>query len=153
MYFLLKSVYLYALSLWAGSMFFFTAVGAPLAFKALSEKEAGKYTGEVFPRYFTLGCIFGASSLASFYLLIRESMSLFSALNLLFLFLANIFVFLNGLFVVPKASQLKFEYYSSGEEILYEEFLKFHRLSMIFNVISLMLVLLSLGITSLYLTF
>ncbi len=153
MYLLLKSLYLYAISLWVGSMFFFSAIGAPLAFKAFSKEEAGKYTGMVFPRYFTLGYTFGAASLASFYLLVRQDMSLVSALNLFLLLLANLFTFINGLFVVPKASRLKFEYYSSKDEAYYSRFLKLHRVSMFLNVLSLMFGLLSLGITSLYLTF
>ncbi len=150
---ILKSLYLYAVSLWVGTLFFFTAVGAPLAFKVLSKEEAGKYTGAVFPRYFGLGYILGLLSLVSFYLLTKDNMTLISSVNLFLLLIMNLLNFLNGFFIVPRAGILKAEFYRSNDRSFYDRFLKLHAVSMALNGITVVLGLMVIGITSLYLTF
>ena len=149
----LKSLYLYSLTLWVGSMFFFTAVGAPAAFKIFKKVEAGKYTGSVFPKYFGIGYILGLAALVSFYLLTRDAMNIFSWLNLAFLLLMNIFNFINGLIITPKANLLKISFYQTGDKSYYDRFLKLHGVSMALNGLTLILGLFSVGLTSLYLTF
>jgi hypothetical protein len=134
-------------------MFFFTAVGAPAAFKVFKKEEAGKYTGSVFPKYFGLGYILGLTALVSFYLLTRDELNVFSWLNLVFLLLMNIFNFINGLVITPKAGLLKFRFYQTGDKSYYGRFLKLHGVSMVLNGLTLVLGLLSVGLTSLYLTF
>ncbi len=153
MIFLLKSIYLYSISLWVGALFFFTAVGAPLAFRVLPKEEAGKYTGAVFPKYFSLGYIFGILALLSFYLLVRGNLGVVSSVNLLILILMNLFNFINGLLIVPKAGILKAEFYMTKEKSLYDRFLKLHAVSMALNGVTVVLGLMSVGLTSLYLTF
>jgi hypothetical protein len=153
MFFLLKSLYIYSLSLWVGSVFFFSVVGAPMAFKVFPKEEAGKYTGSVFPKYFFLGYLFGALSLVSFYLLVKDNLGIFSSLNLVILALMNLFTVLNGAFIVPKAGILKAQFYRSQDEDYYSRFLKLHRVSVILNGITMILGLMALGLTSVYLTF
>ncbi len=152
MFFLLKSIYVYSVSLWVGSLFFFTAVGAPMAFKVFPKEEAGRYTGAVFPKYFFLGYLFGFAALVSYYFLVRDSLGVLSSLNLLTLVLMNLLTVVNGVFLVPKAGVLKAEYYRNGERTYYERFLKLHRVSVVLNGITLILGLMTLGITSIYLT-
>ena len=53
-------VYLLSLVCWLGGMVFFTALVAPIAFKALPMAEAGKLLSALFPRYYLLGYICGA---------------------------------------------------------------------------------------------
>jgi len=149
---ILKSLYLYSLCLWVGSMFFFTAVGAPLAFKALPKEDAGKYTGSVFPKYFGLGYIFGLVSLTSFYTLTKGVLSITSSLVLLLLLVMNILNAVNGLVVTPKASLLKAEFYRKKEDSYYNRFLKLHGISMALNAVTLTLGLMVIGVTSLYLS-
>ena len=153
MYFLLKSLYIYSISLWVGALFFFTVIGAPMAFKVLPKEEAGKYTGAVFPKYFGIGYIFGLTALLSFYLLTKSSLTAVGWLNLFLLLLMNLFNFVNGLVIVPKASLLKAEYYRKGDKSYYDSFLKLHGISMALNGLTLVLGLMALGITGLYLTF
>ncbi|WP_456435944.1 DUF4149 domain-containing protein [Thermovibrio ammonificans] len=153
MYFLLKSLYLYSVSLWVGSLFFFTVVGAPMAFKVLKKEEAGKYTGSVFPKYFGLGYLFGAAALVSFYLLTKGNLNAVSWLNLALLLLMNLLNFANGLFIVPKAGLLKASFYRTNDKSYYDKFLKFHAVSMVLNAVTLVLGLMVIGITALYLTF
>ncbi|WP_456456038.1 DUF4149 domain-containing protein [Thermovibrio sp.] len=153
MYFLLKSLYLYSISLWGGSLFFFTAIGAPLAFKVLPKEEAGKYTGAVFPKYFSLGYVLGSVALVSFYLLTKGSLTVVGWLNLLLILVANLLNFLNGLVIVPKASLLKADFYRTSNKELYNKFLKLHGVSMALNGVVLLLCLMVIGLTALYLTF
>ncbi len=150
---ILKSLYLYAVSLWVGALFFFTAIGAPLAFKVLKKEEAGKYTGAVFPKYFGIGYVFGVLALISFYLLTRENMTLISSINIAILLLMNLLNFINGLLIVPKAGILKAEFYRSNDRSYYDKFLKLHAISMALNGVTVILGLMVIGITSLYLTF
>ncbi len=150
---ILKSLYLYAVSLWVGALFFFTAIGAPLAFKVLKKEEAGRYTGAVFPKYFGIGYVFGVLALISFYLLTRENMTLISSINIAILLLMNLLNFINGLLIVPKAGILKAEFYRSNDRSYYDKFLKLHAISMALNGITVILGLMVIGITSLYLTF
>ncbi len=153
MYFLLKSIYLYSVSLWVGSLFFFTVIGAPLAFKILPKEEAGKYTGAVFPKYFSLGYILGTIALVSFYLLTKSSLTPIGWLNLLLLLVANLLNFINGLVIIPKASLLKADFYRTSNKELYNKFLKLHGISMALNGIVLLICLMVVGLTALYLTF
>ena len=153
MFFLIKSLYLYSLSLWVGSLFFFTAIGAPMAFKVLPKEDAGRYTGAVFPKYFSLGYVFGLTALISFYLLTKGNLSIISWINLVILLVMNSATLVNGLVIVPKASILKAKCYTSKEKKLYDKFLKLHGISMALNGLTLVLGLMSLGLTSLYLTF
>ncbi len=153
MFFFLKSLYLYSISLWVGALFFFTAVGAPLAFKVLPKEEAGKYTGAVFPKYFLIGYILGPASLFSFYLLVRDNLGIVSAINLIILLLMNLLNFVNGLIIVPKAGLLKAEFYRTKEKAFYDRFLKLHAVSMALNGMNVILGLMAVGLTSLYLTF
>lgn len=52
-----KWFYLLALSVWIGSIVFFTVVVAPAVFKTLPSEEAGKLQRAIFPRYYLLGII------------------------------------------------------------------------------------------------
>jgi hypothetical protein len=134
-------------------MFFFTVIGIPAAFKIFKKEEAGKYTGSVFPKYFGSGYILGLVTLVSFYLLTKDAMNIFSWLNLTFLLLMNIFNFINGLIITPKAGFLKVGFYQTGDKSYYDKFLKLHRVSMVLNGLTFTLGLFSIGLTSLYLTF
>jgi hypothetical protein len=124
-----------------------------MAFKVLPKEDAGKYTGAVFPKYFSLGYILGLTALISFYLLTRGNLSVISWLNLAILLVMNFLNFINGLLIVPKASLLKAKYYTSKDKSYYDTFLKLHGISMALNGLTLILGLMSLGLTSLYLTF
>ena len=57
-------VYLIALACWLGGMVFFTVVAAPVIFTLRPIAEAGKLLAGLFPRYYILGYIAGAISVA-----------------------------------------------------------------------------------------
>jgi len=54
---IVKWFYLVALSVWVGSMVFFTVVVAPTVFKTLGAEEAAKLQRVIFPRYYLVGII------------------------------------------------------------------------------------------------
>jgi len=52
-----KWFYLLALSVWIGSIVFFSAVVAPTVFKTLDSDAAAKLQRAIFPRYYMLGLL------------------------------------------------------------------------------------------------
>ena len=152
-YYILKSFYLYAISMWSGSAFFMTLFSAPAAFKVFKKEDAGKFTEFLLGKYFYLCFVLSFLSLVSFYLLTKNSLSFIPSINLFFITTAAILNFLKTFFLYPKLSKLKAAYYQTKIEEKYKDFLKLHKISVILNIVVLILTWLSLGITSLYLTF
>ncbi|CAI8373029.1 MAG: Uncharacterised protein [Gammaproteobacteria bacterium] len=50
---------LFLISIWVGSIIFFSAIIAPTVFKALDEKNAGIFLRAFFPKYYIFGIILG----------------------------------------------------------------------------------------------
>jgi Domain of unknown function (DUF4149) len=63
---LFDSTYVIALSVWVGSMLFFSLGVAPVIFGVLGEQMGGKFVRAVFPRYYLWGAIAGAIALPAF---------------------------------------------------------------------------------------
>jgi uncharacterized membrane protein len=61
---LLRFLYLLSLSLWIGSMTFFSFMVAPSIFHTLPREEAGKVVAAIFPKYYWQGAICGIVALA-----------------------------------------------------------------------------------------
>ena len=56
-------------SIWVGSIIFFSAIIAPTVFKVLDEKSAGLFLRAFFPKYYIFGLIIGGLSLVLIFLL------------------------------------------------------------------------------------
>ena len=56
---------LFLISIWVGSIIFFSAIIAPTVFKALDEKNAGIFLRAFFPKYYIFGIILGLIALIS----------------------------------------------------------------------------------------
>ncbi|MDA7841732.1 DUF4149 domain-containing protein [Gammaproteobacteria bacterium] len=56
-------------SIWVGSIIFFSAIIAPTVFKVLDEKSAGLFLRAFFPKYYIFGLIIGGLSLILIFLL------------------------------------------------------------------------------------
>jgi hypothetical protein len=56
-------------SIWVGSIIFFSAIIAPTVFKVLDEKSAGLFLRAFFPKYYIFGLIIGVLSLILIFLL------------------------------------------------------------------------------------
>ena len=50
---------LFLISIWVGSIIFFSAIIAPTVFKTLDEKNAGIFLRAFFPKYYIFGIILG----------------------------------------------------------------------------------------------
>jgi hypothetical protein len=56
-------------SIWVGSIIFFSAIIAPTVFKVLDEKSAGLFLRAFFPKYYIFGLIMGGLSIILIFLL------------------------------------------------------------------------------------
>jgi uncharacterized membrane protein len=66
---LFQFVLLIALSVWVGSIVFFSIVVAPGIFKNLEREQAGNLLAHLFPHYYLVGTVCGAAALAVLVLL------------------------------------------------------------------------------------
>lgn len=55
----LRFLELLAMSMWLGSIVFFSFFNAPVLFRVLGEKDAGRAVRGIFPRYYLLGTVCG----------------------------------------------------------------------------------------------
>ncbi len=141
---MLKSLYLYSLALWTGSLFLMLVVCIPVSFKTLGKSDAFKLVDSALPKYFNISYIFGITSLLSFYFLVKGISGILLYLNLSIILLANIISFVNGIFVSPKARMERVTFIREGKEKVPLKC----KLSTTLNVLTLILCLLSIGITS-----
>ena len=51
------------ISIWSGTIIFFSAVVAPTVFKSLDEREAGVFLRAFFPKYYIFGIVLGLISI------------------------------------------------------------------------------------------
>lgn len=107
---LAKIVYLLAISLWIGSVSFFSLVAAPAIFRTLPRHQAGDVVGAIFPAYYWIGHILGALALGCLILLaVTGGLSLrtAAALGILLLMLAaNLYA---GFALQPQIQKVKAE--------------------------------------------
>ena len=67
---LYRFVLILSLSVWVGSVVFFSAVVAPDAFGVLGRPAAGAFLSRIFPHYYLLGTVCGLAALAATVLLL-----------------------------------------------------------------------------------
>lgn len=67
---LFRFVLLLSISVWIGSVVFFSAVVAPDAFGVLGRSAAGSFLSRIFPHYYLLGTACGLAALAATVLLL-----------------------------------------------------------------------------------
>jgi putative copper export protein len=68
----LEFIHLAAVSVWVGSLVFFSFVAAPALFRHLSPEAAGEAVSHIFPLYYRLGAICGAAGALSALALARR---------------------------------------------------------------------------------
>ncbi len=153
MAFLFQWIYLLSLSLWVGSIFFFSFVTTPALFSSLPRDITGSVLELLFPRYYQVG--YGAGGL----LLLSTFLESFFARQIPWIRLALVLLMLGctcyaGLELRPKIHQLKVEMKSVDEETdlgktLKARFGSLHGLSVVLNLIVLTGGLFLLGIVAL----
>ena len=117
---------LFLISIWVGSIIFFSAIIAPTVFKALDEKNAGIFLRAFFPKYYIFGIILGFIAL----ILGIKAMSLILASMVIAMILLSIISRLM-IPVINAARDMGVE----GES----RFKKLHTLSVFLNILTLII--------------
>lgn len=152
MSFLFQWVYLLSLSLWLGSVVFFSFFTTPAAFSSLPREMTSAFLSGIFPSYYVLGYACSGGLLLG---TIWESLKL-QQLPWLRLFLILVMAGANlyaGLVLQPQLHQLKVQMQTleEGSEIHTQTKAKFstgHRFSVILNLIVLVAGLSLIGIVA-----
>lgn len=147
---LVKFIHLSSLSVWIGTMVFFSFFAAPAIFRVLPGETAGEVVGEIFPWYWRTGYVSGLLALVTL-IFISYAEGAFPVLRLMVLSVMTGTGFYCGLVVGGEARSIK-ESLKTAErdqekESLREAFKKVHRRSSRLNM-----TVLALGAVVLYLT-
>lgn len=154
-----RVLHLLAVSVWLGSVAFFSFVAAPAIFRTLPKQQAGDVVGAIFPTYYWVGHVCGAVALAGLVVAARSGgwsvRAAVAGLLLVVMLGANVYA---GFVVQPKVVKAKVEIREATSEHsvpppieLKERFDKLHKLSVQLNVVVLAggLVVLALSALSL----
>ena len=120
-------IILVLVSIWVGSIVFFSAIIAPTVFKVLDEKSAGLFLRAFFPKYYIFGLIIGILSLVLIFLL-----SLPANTTLLALLIVMIALTVTSKLMIPVINAAR----DMGEEGA-SRFNKLHTVSVMLNVLTL----------------
>ena len=120
------------ISIWSGVIIFFSAVVAPTVFKSLEEREAGVFLRAFFPKYYVFGIVLGIVSVVTL---------MFMPINaiLTYAIVAMTALTLLGRMSIPIINNAR----DSGDEA---GFKKYHLISVMMNVITLVIGIVILGI-------
>mgnify|MGYP001599780651 FL=1 len=147
---IVKFLHLMSLSIWVGSIVFFSFFAAPSIFKKLPRETAGDVVGDIFPKYRAIGYAGGAVTLLTLAIMMNsEKDSHYSRLVLLVLM--TVVSLYSGLVTGKRAAFIKAEMrgavLAEKKETLRLEFRKVHAISSILNM-----GVLALGIAFIFLT-
>jgi hypothetical protein len=119
------------ISIWSGTIIFFSAVVAPTVFKSLGEKEAGVFLRAFFPKYYIFGIVLGVISII--YLLFSPVHS-----HLLYSIMAMTVLTILGRMSIPIINKAR----DTNNE---QAFKRYHLISVMMNVITLVIGIIILG--------
>ena len=119
------------ISIWSGTIIFFSAVVAPTVFKSLDEREAGVFLRAFFPKYYIFGIVLGVVSII--YLLFSPVHS-----HLLYSIIAMTVLTILGRMSIPIINKAR----DTNNE---QAFKRYHFISVMINVITLVLGIIILG--------
>ena len=114
-------------SIWVGSIIFFSAIIAPTVFKVLDEKSAGLFLRAFFPKYYIFGLIIGGLSLVLIFLLNIPVNTMLLALLIVMIALT-----VTGKLMIPVINTAR----DMGETGA-SRFKKLHTMSVMLNVLTL----------------
>ena len=119
------------ISIWSGTIIFFSAVVAPTVFKSLDEREAGVFLRAFFPKYYIFGIVLGVVSII--YLLFSPVHS-----HLLYSIIAMTVLTILGRMSIPIINKAR----DTNNE---QAFKRYHLISVMMNVITLVIGIVILG--------
>jgi hypothetical protein len=148
---LLNILFLLPLTLWVGSIFFFSFFTAPTLFRELPKEIAGEFISKLFPQYYTLG--YTTLSLAFLSLTFRGFLEKpFPWVRILLLVIMIGCTFYAGTKIHPRAHLVKTVIRSmedgADKDAKQVEFDKLHRISVILNSVVFLSGILVIGITA-----
>ncbi|MBI5234839.1 MAG: DUF4149 domain-containing protein [Deltaproteobacteria bacterium] len=139
---IIKFLHLLSLSIWVGSMVFFSFLAAPAIFKKLPRETAGDVVGEIFPKYWLLGYTACVTAVLTLVIMSVEGGSIPTA-RMTVIAAMTLIVFCNGLVVATKARRIKAEIRVAGQQDekdgLKARFKRLHAVSAVLNMASLIL--------------
>jgi uncharacterized membrane protein len=148
---ILRFVHLLGITVWVGSLVFFTFLAAPSIFKNLPKETAGEVIGHIFPKYWIMGYVASVVTLGSLIALAYAQKS-FPALRILLLVVMLGVTFYSGLVVGKNARNIKAEIKTAEETVnkedLRSKFKRVHALSAILNLSVILLGLFLVYLTS-----
>ena len=119
------------ISIWSGTIIFFSAVVAPTVFKSLDEREAGVFLRAFFPKYYIFGIVLGVISII--YLLFSPVHS-----HLLYSITAMTVLTILGRMSIPIINKAR----DTNNE---QAFKRYHLISVMMNVLTLVIGIIILG--------
>ena len=119
------------ISIWSGTIIFFSAVVAPTVFKSLDEREAGVFLRAFFPKYYIFGIVLGVISII--YLLFSPVHS-----HLLYSIIAMTVLTILGRMSIPMIKKAR----DTNNE---QAFKRYHLISVMMNVLTLVIGIIILG--------
>ena len=119
------------ISIWSGTIIFFSAVVAPTIFKSLDEKDAGVFLRAFFPKYYIFGIVLGVISII--YLLFSPVHS-----HLLYSIIAMTVLTILGRMSIPIINKAR----DTNNE---QAFKRYHLISVMMNVLTLVIGIIILG--------
>ena len=119
------------ISIWSGTIIFFSAVVAPTVFKSLDEREAGVFLRAFFPKYYIFGIVLGVISII--YLLFSPVHS-----HLLYSIIAMTVLTILGRMSIPIINKAR----DTNNE---QAFKRYHLISVMMNVLTLIIGIIILG--------
>ena len=120
-------IILVLVSIWVGSIIFFSAIIAPTVFKVLDEKSAGLFLRAFFPKYYIFGLIMGLLSIVLIFML-----SIPTNTMLLALLIVMIALTVTSKLMIPVINAAR----DMGEAGV-RRFKKLHTISVMLNVLTL----------------
>ena len=119
------------ISIWSGTIIFFSAVVAPTVFKSLDEREAGVFLRAFFPKYYIFGIVLGVVSII--YLLFSPVHS-----HLLYSIIVMTVLTILGRMSIPIINKAR----DTNNE---QAFKRYHLISVMMNILTLIIGIIILG--------
>ncbi|MBI5197952.1 MAG: DUF4149 domain-containing protein [Nitrospirae bacterium] len=136
-----KFLFLMSLTVWFGSLVFFSFVGAPAIFKTLPREQAGNVVGVIFPKYYLLGIVCGLIALGCLMILSMAG-GQWSTVRIILLVVMIMTTLYAGFVLSPKARDLNAQIRVATEEgakkNLQQQFSSLHRQSVTLNSVVLL---------------
>ena len=125
------NVIIIIISIWTGTIIFFSAVVAPTVFKSLDERDAGVFLRAFFPKYYIFGIVLGVMSII--YLLFNPI-----HIHLLYSIIAMTLLTILGRMSIPIINKAR----DTNNE---QAFKRYHLISVMMNVLTLVIGIIILG--------